>query len=153
VIIPDVNLLLYAYDSDSPYHKKAAAWWKSCVIGSEVVGVPGVVLTGFLRIVTSPRVFEAPMPVKEAAGQIRTWLRYPSVQILEFGGELLERMLVLVEEQGTAGNLVTDAQIAAAALAYGGTVHTMDTDFVRFAGVRWFNPITGLGSGSVRRSQ
>lgn len=152
MIIPDVNLLLYAYDSDSPYHKKAADWWKACVGGKEVVGIPAVVLTGFLRIVTNPRVFEAPMPVKEAAQQIRAWLQYPRVQVLEFGGELFERMLTLVEDLGTAGNLVTDAQIAATALAYGGTVHTMDTDFVRFAGVRWFNPITGLGSGSVRRS-
>ncbi len=57
MIVPDINLLLYAYDSDSPFHSKAAAWWQRCLSGTESVGLAQVVIFGFVRIGTSGRVF------------------------------------------------------------------------------------------------
>jgi len=146
VIVPDVNLLLYAYDASSRFHAAAAAWWQACLSGSEPVGLPAVVVFAFLRIGTSRRVFEHPMTPGEAADHVRSWLAQPVVQVLEPRGDHLEYVLTLLESLGTAGNLVTDAQIAALALEADAVLHTADTDFLRFAGLRWLNPLTGMTS-------
>ena len=153
MIIPDVNLLLYAYDADSPSHAKAAAWWRACLSGAEPVGLPEVVLFGFLRVSTSPRAFRRPMTASEAGAHIRSWLAQPVVQVPDTGSGHVEQVLELLGRLGTAGNLVTDGQIAAIAMAHNAVVHTSDADFVRFGGVRWFNPIMLTGSRSVRRSR
>ncbi len=75
----------------------------------------------------------------------------PGVQILEPRSDHLEQMLKSLEQLGTAGNLVTDAQIAALAIEHAATLHTNDTDFMRFTGLRWFNPLTGAASAKLRR--
>ena len=67
MIIPDINLLLYAHDSSSPFHAKAVDWWQSCLGGTEPIGLPHVVTFGFIRIATNPRVFVSPMTAAEAA--------------------------------------------------------------------------------------
>jgi uncharacterized protein len=151
VIIPDVNLLLYAYDSSSPFHARAALWWRACLSGTEAVGLLDVVVFGFVRIATHARVFHNPMTPTEAAGHVRSWLEQPPVQVLEPTRDHVRRTLQLLESLGTAGNLVSDAQMAAQAMDHGGVLHTADADFVRFEGLRWFNPITGTGSGGLRR--
>lgn len=143
MIIPDVNLLIYAYDAESPFHKAAASWWRRCLSAGEPVGLPPVILFGFLRIATSSRVFRDPMAPVEAAAHIRGWLARPCVEILQPSGNHVEQVLVLLEKLGVTGNLVTDAQIAALAIDYGATLHTADADFLRFAGLRWYNPVTG----------
>jgi toxin-antitoxin system PIN domain toxin len=144
MIIPDVNLLLYAYDSDSAFHAKAAAWWQDCLSGPETVGMPPVVIFGFIRIGSHPRVFQNPMTPAELAENVRSWLAQPVVQILESGSDHLDRVLKLLEAIGAAGNLVTDAQIAAFAIEYGADLHTEDSDFMRFPGLQWKNPLTGI---------
>lgn len=153
MIVPDINLLLYAYDTDSPFHPKAAAWWAECLSGTQPVGLLHVVLFGFVRVGTGARVFRRPMTPGEAAGHIRSWLAQPCAQILEPGPAHVDQVLDRLERVGLAGNLVTDAQIAAFAVEHNATVHTTDTDFVRFADVRWFNPIAGTGSRAFRRSR
>jgi toxin-antitoxin system PIN domain toxin len=152
MIVSDINLLLYAYDSESPLHVKAAAWWQACLSGAELVGLPLVVLFGFVRIGTNSRVFANPLTCNEAVSHIRSWLNQPSVQVLEAGPNHVEAVLNLLETLGTAGNLVTDAQIAALTIQYNGTLHTTDSHFLRFPGLRWFNPITGASHSSVRKS-
>ena len=153
MIVPDINLLLYAYDSDSPFHSKAAAWWQRCLSGTEPVGLAQVVVFGFLRIGTNGRVFRNPMTVIEAAEHVRSWLAQPVVQILEPRADHLAQVLKLLETLGTAGNLVTDAQLAALALEHDAVLHTADADFLRFRGLRWFNPITGVASRNLPRSK
>ena len=148
MIIPDVNLLLYAYDSNSPFHPKASAWWESCLSGSEAIGIPHVVIFAFMRISSSPRVFQNPMSVSEAVDHIRSWLKQPQVQVLETGAKHIEQTLQLLEHIGTGGNLVTDAQIAALAIEYDAMLNTTDTDFVRFPNLRWRNPLTGAAGRS-----
>jgi uncharacterized protein len=143
MIIPDINLLLYAYDSDSAFHAKAAAWWQNCLSGSEAVGIPQVVIFGFIRIGSHPRVFQNPMTLTELSENVRSWLAQPVVQILESGADHFDQVIKLLEAIGTAGNLVTDAQIAAFAIEYGAVLHTADSDFMRFPGLRWMNPLTG----------
>lgn len=153
MIIPDINLLLYAYDSSSPFHARAAGWWQSCLSGTEPVGLPHVVVFGFVRIATSVRAFQNPMTPAEAAGHVRSWLEQPPVQVLDPGPDHIRCTLELLENLGTAGNLVSDAQMAALALDQDAELHTADTDFVRFQGLRWFNPLTETGSTSLRRTK
>ncbi len=152
MIIPDINLLLYAYDSSSVFHAKAAAWWAGCMRGTEPIGLPQVVLFGFLRVGTNARAFENPMTAAEAAGNIHAWLAQPAVELLEGGPQHVAQVLKLLAALGTAGNLVSDAQIAALALDHDAVLHTGDTDFMRFPGLRWFNPLTGMGSAGLRKA-
>lgn len=153
MIVPDINLLLYAYDSASPFHSKAAAWWQTCLSGTEPVGLAQVVVFGFVRIGTNNRVFRNPLTPAEAAAHVRSWQSRPIVQILEPQADHVAQVLELLETLGTAGNFVTDAQLAALATEHGAVLHTADSDFLRFRGLRWFNPITGVGSRGLSRSR
>jgi len=153
VIVSDINLLLYSYDSRSPFHSKAAAWWAGCLSGSQPIGLLHVVMFGFVRIGTNPRAFQNPLTCTEAAAHVRSWLTQSIVQVLEPGPNHTQEVLKLLESVGAAGNLVTDAQIAALALEHNATLHTADSHFVRFPGLRWLNPLTGVGSPSLRKTR
>lgn len=141
MILPDANLLLYAYDSESPFHSAAARWWSALLSGVEPVGLCPVVVFAFLRLSTHGKVFDRPMTVSEASQRVASWLARPNVRLLVAGPGHVEAVCRLLTKAGTAGNLVTDAQIAAFALEYGATVHSADTDFARLTGVRWKNPL------------
>jgi uncharacterized protein len=141
VIVPDANLLLYAYDTASPFHSRARDWWAGCLSGREAVGLTHVTLFAFLRISTSGRVYEQPLALDEAANHIRSWLQRSVTRLLLPDDEHFERAVELLEAAGTGGNLVTDAQIAALALAYRAEVHTADRDFLRFPGLACRFPI------------
>jgi toxin-antitoxin system PIN domain toxin len=143
MIVPDINLLVYTYDSESPFHAKATRWWQGCLSGADPVGLAEPVVFGFLRITTNARVFRSPLTVAMAASHVRSWLEEPVVQVLHPSDAHIERVLGALEKLGTGGNLVTGSQIAALAMEYKGTVHTADSDFIRFGGLHWFNPITG----------
>jgi toxin-antitoxin system PIN domain toxin len=143
VILPDTNLLLYAYDAISPFHTRSARWWSECLSGAEPVGLTPGVLFAFVRIGTNARAFIRPMTIAESAEHVRTWLEQPNVQVVEMQSRDVRGALALLCEAGTGGNLTTDAQVAAIALRLGGVVHTSDADYARFPKVRWFNPITG----------
>jgi len=137
MIVPDANLLLYAYDSDSPFHERARAWLQECLSGREPVGFTHPTLFAFIRIATSSKVYANPMTLAEAAEHVRSWLARRVSQILQASADHAEQVIVLLQAGGgTAGNLVTDAQIAALALAYRAVIHTADRDFLRFPGVR-----------------
>ncbi len=141
MIIPDINLLLYAHDADSRHHRVAATWWQNCMNGTEPVGFPRVVLFGFLRLATSSRVYLSPMTVEAAAECITTWTERPHVVELDGGPNHLAHVVDLIQRAGTAGNLVTDAQIAAIAIEQKATVFTNDSDFSRFPGLKRENPL------------
>lgn len=145
MIVPDNNLLVYAYDTTSPHHGAAARWWTDCMTGAEEIGMPGVVMFGFVRLVTHPRIFQQPMTAASAAAKVRAWLARPQVRILQPGYGHVESVLSLLELAGTAANLTTDAQIAALAIQERAVLHTNDTDFLRFPGLQWLNPLTGKG--------
>lgn len=142
MIVPDVNLLLYAYDTSNPFHSKAAKWWSQCLSGDEPVGFPPVVLFGYPRISTNRKIFQNPLTVAEAGQHIESWLSQPNARLLEPGPKHIQQTLALLNNLGSAGNLVTDAQIAALAIANLAVVHTADADFNRFRDVFWFNPLT-----------
>ena len=108
MIIPDANLLLYAYDASSPHHERAAAWWNQCLSGTETVGLAHVVVFSFVRIGTNPRAFQNPMTVIEAVQHVRAWIAQPNVILLAPGPNHIEETLKLIEALGTAANLVSD---------------------------------------------
>lgn len=141
MIIPDVNLLIYTYDSTSPWHKRAANWWASCLSGSTPVGISWVVALGFVRLWTNSRVFANPMPVDEAASHVESWLARRIVRIVNPGPRHAELLFGFLRAEGKGGNLTTDAHLAALAVEFRGVVYTADTDFLRFAGVQWLNPL------------
>jgi hypothetical protein len=151
VIVPDANLLLYAYDAASPFHTGAARWWSDVLSGNEPVGLTHPALFAFMRIATSARVFEAPMKLAEAGRCVNDWLERGVARVLLPDENHTGLVLSLLHAAGgTGGNLVTDAQIAALAMAYQGTVHTSDRDFLRFEGLRSHYP---LAAGRRRRSR
>ena len=141
MIVPDLNLLIYAYDSSSPSHGAARQWWIRCLSGTESVGISWIVALGFVRLWTSPKVFSNPMPVDLAASHVESWFRRPMVRVLNPGPRHAELVFGLLRKEGKGGNLTTDAHLAALAIEANATVYTSDTDFARFSGVKWINPL------------
>jgi len=141
MILPDANLLLYAYDQTNVFHDKARVWWEGLLDGTESVGLCPCVVFAFLRIGTNPRAFEQPLHIDEATEIVDQWTAVSCVQVLSFTPEDVDCAMRLLERAGAGGNLTTDAQIAASALRFKATVDTADTDFVRF-GIDWRNPLS-----------
>jgi hypothetical protein len=141
MIIPYINLLVYAYNTEDPSHAQAKRWWEELLNGTDPVGLPWVTITGFLRLVTHPRVLVDPMSVGQATVQVRAWLECPSVLTVEPGKKFSAIFLGLLDEAGTAGNLTTDAYLAALAVEHQAELQSNDSDFSRFKGLRWRNPM------------
>lgn len=141
--IVDLNILLYAANSASAHHAKARAWWEDALSGDEPVGLPWMVLLGFLRISTRRDIFPNALTAEAACDRIRAWLTQPNVRIASEGEEHWRLLETLIEETGTAGNLTSDAHLAAIAIHYGAALVSCDSDFSRFKGLRWENPLAG----------
>ena len=142
MILPDLNLLIFAYNTGAPGHLKAKAWWEACLSeDSRPVALPWVVLLGFLRIMTNRRVLLAPMTPTEALGHIHSWLDRPQTSILHPGTRHLGILEGLLGHTGTAGNLTTDAHLAALAIENGAELFSNDSDFSGFPGLRWTDPM------------
>ncbi len=121
MIIPDLNLLLYAYNDASPNHKGARRWWSTLLGGNEPVGVPWSVATGFVRLVTGPHVMGQPAPPDLAIDTVEEWFRLSPV---EPGRDHLTLMRRALAATGGGGNLVNDAHVAALGdRATGGSPH------------------------------
>jgi toxin-antitoxin system PIN domain toxin len=141
VIIPDVNLLVYAYDASCPMHRRARAWWEEALCGKEPVGIPWVVALAFVRLTTHPAVCAVPMTVAECRSAIETWLAQGHVSLLEPTPATFGFFFEHLASVGTGGNLTTDALIAAHATERGARVYSNDRDFARFRGIQWVNPL------------
>lgn len=141
MILPDINLLVHAYNSESPSHPAARRWWESLLNGTRPVGVPWVSVLGFIRITTNRVILANPLPVADACAHARAWLAQPYVDIVDPGARHAEICFGLLESLGTAGNLTTDAHLAALAIEHQAELHSTDADFARFPGLRWVNPL------------
>ena len=141
MILPDINLLLHAYNTDSPVHAAARTWLEDLLNGTQTVALTWTAILGFIRISTHPRVMTNPLPVAVACAHARAWLAQPSATILEPGRRHAEILFRLLESLGTAGNLTTDAHLAALAIEHQAELHSTDADFGRFRGLRWTNPL------------
>jgi len=141
MILPDVNLLLHAYNSDSSRHLAARRWWEGLLNGTRPVGLSWATVLGFIRIATHRQILTSPLPVAAACAHARAWLAQPYVAIIDPGARHAEILFGLLESLGTAGNLTTDAHLAALAIEHQAELHSTDADFSRFQGLRWINPL------------
>lgn len=141
MIVPDVNLLVYAYNSTAPQHQRARVWWEESVRGLQPVGLPWVVALGFVRIMTSRTVMARPLDPATAVRHVRSWLDQHSVFFVQPGPRHLDLLGSFVEPAGLPSALVTDAHLAAIAIEHQAVVHSNDNDFSRFPGLRWVNPL------------
>jgi uncharacterized protein len=140
VIIPDLNLVLYAHNPGAAAHAAAKAWWRNLLRGAIPVGIPWVVILGFIRLCTSRGVLLPPVTTTEALNRVEAWLEQPVVSILQPGPQHLAHLKVALAVTA-GGALTTDAHLAALAIEYRAELHSNDTDFSRFAGLRWRNPL------------
>lgn len=141
MILIDANLLIYAVNSDAPRHPTARAWLDETLSGATPVGLPWVCVLAFLRITTSPRVFARPIPADAAIDQMEEWLDQPYVDAIAPGERHWPILGNLLRTSGMAGNLTTDAHVAAMAIERGAAVYSADYDFKRFPGVQHVDPL------------
>jgi uncharacterized protein len=139
--LADLNLLLYAINRDAPQHETARQWLEESLSGDDPLALSWTVILGFLRLTTSARVFERPIAPERANSLIDEWLSHPNVEVLVPGDRHWSILRSLLQESGTAGNLTSDAHLAALAIEHEAELHSADNDFQRFRGVRWVNPL------------
>ena len=137
----DLNVVLYAINRSSARHQQARIWWESAIGGNEPVGLPWVVISGFLRLSTRATIFPKPLTVDQACARVDRWLAQPTVRLVHETDEHWLHLRRLLSETGTGGNLTTDAHLAALAISRGATLVSFDNDFGRFSGLRWTNPL------------
>lgn len=141
-MIVDANVLLYARNSSDPRHPQARAFLERVLNGPHRVGLPWQSLTAFLRISTHPRVFSAPLSASAASDQVDEWLAAPAAWVPAPGERHAEVLLELLRRLRLVGPLVSDAHLAALALEHGTGIWSTDTDFARFPGLHWEDPLS-----------
>ena len=135
MVVPDANVLLYAVNSASAHHEESLEWLERSLAGAEAVGFSWVVLLAFIRVSTNRSVLPEALDVDESTAQVLDWLGAPAAVQLEPTARHAEVLRGLLLDSGTAGNLTTDAHLAALAVEHGGRVVSYDRDFGRFTGV------------------
>ncbi|MGE0494558.1 MAG: type II toxin-antitoxin system VapC family toxin [Vulcanimicrobiota bacterium] len=141
MLLPDVNVLVYAFRPDTPNHQAYRCWLHELVNGQEAFGLSELVLSGFLRVVTHPRVFDPPEGLPEALEFVNALRRTPRARVILPGARHWGIFLRLCEQAGVRGNLAADAYHAALAIEAGCEWVTTDRDYSRFPGLRWRHPI------------
>lgn len=141
--IVDLNVLLYVVDEKSPHHDVAHSWWTAALESSERLGLAWTVALGFLRVATSPRIFPKPLSADQALSIVDEWWRHPNVVVARESEDHWLILRSLLDEAGTAGNLTSDAYLAAIAVGYGAPLVSFDADFGRFRRLRWETPHVG----------
>lgn len=142
MIVPDLNLLLYAVHRESAQHARAHVWLQQLLNGDEPVGLPWSVTLGFVRLTTNARIFSRPLSIGDALEIVDGWFRQRLVSALEPGPEHWRILRGLLNDVGAGGNLTTDAHIAALCIERGATLHSADSDFTRFSALRVVNPLS-----------
>ncbi len=141
--LPDANLLLYAIDERAPRHEAARAWLEATLSGTETVAFAWTVLLAVVRLSTRSVVFEQPLDSHAALDLVDGWLARPNVTVVHPTERHAAVLRELLAPFGTAGNLVSDAHLAALAIEHGAELCSSDRDFGRFSGVRWTDPLAG----------
>ena len=141
MILPDVNLLVYAVDETSPFHARARRWWDDTLSSTATVGLCYPSILGFVRLTTNRRMFESPLSVDDVLDLVQSWLDQPHAVLLAPTGRHWPILSGLLRSSAAGANLTTDAHIAAYAIEHAGTVYSNDRDFGRFESLRWTNPL------------
>jgi toxin-antitoxin system PIN domain toxin len=138
----DVNVLVYAHRLDAVRHQDYADWLLGLLAGQEPYGMSDLVLSGFLRTVTHPKVFRQPTPMEAALAFTEALRTQPNCVPAEPGQRHWDIFTRLCRTAGVKGNLVPDAYLAALAIESGSEWVTTDRDFSRFPGLRWRHPLS-----------
>lgn len=140
MILPDVNVLIYAFRKDMPQHEVCRAWLAAVIVGDTRFGISPLVLSAVARITTNARVFRMPSPVEEAFAFCDNLLGQPHCQIVEPGERHWDIYRRLSIENAMRGARLTDAWFAALAIESGCEWITFDRDYARFPGLKWRIP-------------
>ena len=141
MILVDANLLIYAVNQDSPHHDMVRRWPEETLSGTTGIDLAWIVVLAFLRVTTRPRVIRNPMTVERALEYASSCLRQSFVSLIWTGEQHWPVFRSLVDRTGTAGNLTSDAHLAALAIEYGCDLNSADYDFQRFPGVSHANAL------------
>jgi toxin-antitoxin system PIN domain toxin len=141
VIVLDANLLIYAVDADAPQHVRARRWLERALSGNAPIGLPWIVVLAFVRVTTRPGVLRRQLSAEQAVAYVDEWLDQPYVELVGPGAGHWPLLKKLLRQVGTAGNLTSDAHLAALAIEGGFELASTDNDFRRFSGVRLVNPL------------
>ena len=141
MILPDVNVLVYAHREEATDHLKFKSWLERALDGAEPVGMSDLVLSSCLRILTHPKVFSPPTPWPAAQEYLIQIRSHPNIRLIQPGSAHWTIFLDFCRQVQARGNLVTDAYLAALAMESGCEWITTDGDFARFPGLRWRHPL------------
>lgn len=141
MILVDANLLIYAIDRNSPDHRKARVWLEEILSDTRPIGLAWIAALAFLRVTTRKGVLRIPLSSEQAISYVDSWLELPHVALVGPGENHWAILRNLLQFCGTAGNLTSDAHLAALALEHGYTIYSADNDFRRFAGLAVINPL------------
>lgn len=142
MLLPDVNVLVYAHVEDStPDHSDYASWLTRLATGPEPFALSVLALAGFVRVVTNPRIFDPPSTLDRSCAFVSSLAERPTARIVGPGPDHIGVFERLCRESRATGKLVADAQHAAVAIEHGCTLVSTDSDFGRFPGVRWRHPL------------
>ena len=140
MILPDVNVLLYAFRADSPQHAAYRQWLAGVVNGEAAYGMSPQVLAGVMRIATHPRIYAKPSRLSDVSAFASVLLAQPHCQIIEPGPRHWDIFRDVSARANATGNLIPDAWFAALAIESGCEWITTDRDYARFEGLRWRLP-------------
>jgi hypothetical protein len=141
MIVLDVNLLIYAYDTTCKDHGKALKWIEEIFSGEETIGLPWQTISAFLRILTYPGTYGERFTMDQAIAIVEEWRALPQVRTLPQGSGYWRIFREMLTQGDVRGKLTSDAALAALTIEYGGVLYSNDRDFARFPGLRWVNPL------------
>ncbi len=140
MILPDANTLLYAVNTAAPQHRPALKALQDGFVAPRGVGFAWITLLAFLRLSTRRGIFPKALSVDDALRVVSDWLAHPNAQAIHPGDRHAELLGQLLRGAGTAGNLTSDAHLAALAIEHNAKIASFDRDFARFADVSWVHP-------------
>jgi toxin-antitoxin system PIN domain toxin len=141
MILIDVNVLVYSHRADAPHHHAMRSWLEDRINGDQAYGISELVLSGFVRIVTHPAIFNPPSSIESALAFCSEVRDQPHCVLIAPGPRHWEIFARLCKTAGVKGNLVPDAYLAALALESGSEWITTDRDYSRFPKLRWRHPL------------
>jgi uncharacterized protein len=136
VKIPDANVLLYAIDPSARHHERSRKWLEATLSGGEPVGLAWITLLSVIRLTTNPSIYDDPLDPDQALDLIEGWLAAAPATVVEATPRHPQVLRGLLAAAGSAGNLTSDAHLAAVAIEHGATLATFDADFHRFSGLK-----------------
>lgn len=139
--IVDVNILIYVVNRQALHHAALLEWWSDALNDQETLGLPWIVVSGFLRITTNPRLLDAPLPMNVATAHVDEWLALPHVKLIAERETHWDVFRNLLRETGAGGNRTPDAHLAAMAICRDATLVSCDGGFAAYRQLRWENPI------------